>query len=326
MATPRPNRNPLDVLRLQVAGKLRKQELQKPDKREYTLMIVPHHGEAVIRLRIPIIAVKAAVAAACILAVVTTGLVVNYRHTVNTATAEKIELAKLREITSTQYEQLETLAKKTATLQEDVSRLNMLDAEIRRMVDADPAEAVSRSGGRGRYGGQGGVEVKPNIAQLHNLVDELHATVQIREKSLTDLKQRVAEHNARMAVTPSIWPTSGDITSRFGWRNSPFGWGSDWHPGIDIANSPGTPIMATAEGVVIMSGWYGGYGKCIQIDHGYGIVTLYGHNSQLAVEVGETVKKGEVIAYMGSTGASTGSHLHYEIRVNGTAVNPANYL
>lgn len=326
MAAPHPSRNPLKALRQQVAGKLRKQEPQKPDKREYTLMIVPHHGEAVIRLRIPIKAVKAAVAAACVLAVVATGLVVNYRHTVNTATAEKIELARLREITSSQYAQLETLAQKTAALQQDVSRLNMLDSEIRRMVDAEPAEAVSRSGGRGRYSGQGGIEVKPNIEQLNSLVDELHATVQIREKSLTDLKQRVAEHNARMAVTPSIWPTNGDITSRFGWRNSPFGWGSDWHPGIDIANSLGTAIMATADGVVIMSGWFGGYGKCIQIDHGYGIVTLYGHNSQLAVEVGEKVKKGEVIAYMGSTGASTGSHLHYEIRVNGTAVNPANYL
>lgn len=326
MAKPHPNRNPLDVLREQVAGKLRKQELPRPDKREYTLMIVPHHGEAVIRLRIPIQAIKAAVAAACILAIATTGFVINYRHTVNTATAEKTELAKLREVTSTQYEQLENLAKKTASLQEDVGRLNMLDAEIRRMVDAEPTEAVSRSGGRGRYNGQGGVEVKPNIEQLNSLVDELQATVQIREKSLADLRQRVAEHNARMAVTPSIWPTNGDITSRFGWRNSPFGWGRDWHPGIDIANSPGTAIMATADGTVIMSGWYGGYGKCIQIDHGYGIVTLYGHNSQLAVEVGETVKKGEVIAYMGSTGASTGSHLHYEIRVNGTAINPANYL
>jgi murein DD-endopeptidase MepM/ murein hydrolase activator NlpD len=75
-----------------------------------------------------------------------------------------------------------------------------------------------------------------------------------------------------------------------------------------------------------MSGWYGGYGKCIQIDHGNGIVTLYGHNSQVVADVGQTVKKGEVIAYMGSTGASTGSHLHYEVRVNGTAVNPANFL
>jgi murein DD-endopeptidase MepM/ murein hydrolase activator NlpD len=164
------------------------------------------------------------------------------------------------------------------------------------------------------------------VDQLNSLVEDLQAAAKVRAQSLAELKQKVSAHNARLAVTPSIWPTNGDVTSRFGWRNSPFGWGSDWHPGIDIANNHGTAIVATANGQVVMSGWYGGYGKCIQIDHGNGIVTLYGHNSQIVADVGQTVKKGEVIAYMGSTGASTGSHVHYEVRVNGTAVNPANFL
>lgn len=322
---PSPNLRGVTEMWEKAKGKLNKQDNQKPDKREYTLMIVPHQGEAVIRLRIPIRAVKASLAVACVLALVATGLFVNYRYTVNVAKAEKTELARLREVTSYQYAQLEQLAKKTATLQEDVSRLNLLDAEIRRMVDADPAP-VSRSGNRSRYSGQGGAEAKPNVDQLSSLVEELQTTVKVREKSLAELKQKITEHNARLAVTPSIWPTNGDVTSRFGWRHSPFGWGSDWHPGIDIANSYGTAIAATADGTVIMSGWFGGYGKCIQIDHGNGIVTLYGHNSENVVSVGEFVKKGEVIAYMGSTGASTGSHVHYEIRVNGTAVNPANFL
>jgi len=328
MAILRPNLRTLSELWDKAVNSLQHKEVKGkgPDKREYTLMIVPHQGESVLRLRIPIVAVKVSVAVVCVLVVVAAGFIVNYRHTLNTATADKSELIRLREMTGYQYAQLEQLAQKTATLQEDVSRLNMLDSEIRRMVDGE-VEPVSRSGGRsGRYSGQGGAEAKPSVDQLNSLVEDLQATARAREQSLAELKQKVAAHNARIAITPSIWPTNGDVTSRFGWRSSPFGWGSDWHPGIDIANSQGTAVVATADGRVAMSGWYGGYGKCIQIDHGNGIVTLYGHNSQVVADVGQTVKKGEVIAYMGSTGASTGSHLHYEVRVNGTAVNPANFL
>ncbi|MDU4961300.1 MAG: M23 family metallopeptidase [Sporomusaceae bacterium] len=298
-----------------------------PDKREYTLMIVPHQGESVIRVRIPILAVKASLVGMCVLAVAGAGFAVTYRNTLNVASAEKTELVRLRQETGHQSDQLEQLAQKTAALQNDVSRLNVLDAEIRRLVDGGDSEPVSRSGAsRARYGGQGGEIVNPNAEQLNTLVEELQAVVKVRERSLAELKEKVADRNARLAVTPSIWPANGDVTSRFGWRSSPFGWGSDWHPGIDIANSPGTPIAATADGQVVMSGWYGGYGKCVQIDHGNGIISLYGHNSELLVSVGQTIKKGDLIAYMGSTGASTGSHVHYEIRVNGTAVNPANFL
>ena len=103
--------------------------------------------------------------------------------------------------------------------------------------------------------------------------------------------------------------------------------GSDFHPGIDIANDMGTPIVATADGVVTTAGWNdGGYGNMVDIDHGNGMSTLYGHNSELAVSAGQTVSKGQVIAYAGSTGNSTGPHVHFEVRVNGDPVNPLNYL
>lgn len=130
----------------------------------------------------------------------------------------------------------------------------------------------------------------------------------------------------KLAATPSIWPTNGQVTSSFGWRTSPWGGGSELHPGIDIANSMGTPIFATADGVVVQSGWAGGYGNIVQIDHGNGIETIYGHNSRVAVSVGQAVKKGQVISYLGSTGRSTGPHVHYEVRVNGTAVDPIRFL
>ncbi len=122
------------------------------------------------------------------------------------------------------------------------------------------------------------------------------------------------------------WPTTGRITSRFGGRSSPGGIGSTNHKGIDIAVPRGTPIYAADGGTVTYSGWMGGYGYLVQIDHGNGYVTRYGHNSSLTVSVGAKVYKGQQIARAGSTGNSTGSHCHFEVRYNGVAKNPLNYL
>ena len=117
-----------------------------------------------------------------------------------------------------------------------------------------------------------------------------------------------------------VWPVNGTITSGFGMR-----WGR-MHEGIDIAGSSGTAIAAAAAGTVIVAGWVGGYGNMVVIDHGGGISTGYGHMSSLAVSVGQTVGQGTVVGGMGTTGHSTGVHLHFEVRVNGTAVNPLGYL
>ena len=122
------------------------------------------------------------------------------------------------------------------------------------------------------------------------------------------------------------WPCSGVITSYFGPRNTGIRGASTYHEAIDIANSYGTPIYASDGGTVIYAGWMGGYGYLVKIDHGNGYVTYYGHNSSLLVSVGEHVHKGQQIARMGSTGNSTGNHCHFEVRYNGVAKNPLNYL
>ncbi len=122
---------------------------------------------------------------------------------------------------------------------------------------------------------------------------------------------------------PSIWPTTGVVSSPYGLR-----WGgTDFHPGMDIANDMGTPIVATADGVVEYAGWNsGGYGNMVDINHGNGMMTRYGHASQVVVSTGQQVKRGQLIAYMGSTGFSTGPHVHYEVHINGNRVNPISYL
>ena len=123
-----------------------------------------------------------------------------------------------------------------------------------------------------------------------------------------------------------IWPISGPITSEFGWRTHPIFGSARFHSGLDIGGDYGMPIHAAASGVVIESGWIGGYGNTIMIEHGGGIVTLYGHNESLAVGVGQQVNQGDVIAYCGSTGNSTGPHCHFEVRVGGEPVSPWDYL
>ena len=152
--------------------------------------------------------------------------------------------------------------------------------------------------------------------------------------SSVTLKEPVTEHRIRgtkarptwMPTGSFRWPTSGRISSYFGGRKSPGGIGSTNHKGIDIAVPRGTPIYAADGGTVTYSGWMSGYGYLVQIDHGNGYVTRYGHNSSLTVSVGQHVYKGQQVARAGSTGNSTGNHCHFEVRYNGVAKNPLNYL
>ena len=298
---------------------------QKPDRRCYTLMVVPHRGNKVYRFQMPIRVVKACLATVGVIAVVAAVGFSHYQYTMHQAQTEMEELQKLRSVNVAQATQLNQLAKNTAILQEEMSKLNQLDAEVRRLLNKEELPGTSRSGitrPASPRGGEGGPFVKPEPAELNNLVTDLQVSAKVRGESLTKLRESLMERNARIAATPSIWPTDGVVTSRFGWR-----WGgSDWHPGIDVAADSGTPIVATADGVVVASGWNGGYGRQVIVDHGYGITTSYAHNSENVVTVGQKVKKGQLVSYMGSSGFSTGPHVHYEVKVNGTAVNPASFL
>ena len=212
--------------------------------------------------------------------------------------------------------------------------------------------------------GQGGPVNALNIDDVSEALAMLEERVNIRQESLNDFQAELKQQREQLALAatsaagagslpnfgastwststnitydlsqfggapsadshmPSIWPTTGVVTSPYGLR-----WGgSDFHPGIDIANDMGTAIVATADGVVDYAGWNaGGYGNMVDIDHGNGMMTRYGHASQVVVSTGQYVKRGQLIAYMGSTGFSTGPHCHYEVIINGQRVNPISYL
>lgn len=147
------------------------------------------------------------------------------------------------------------------------------------------------------------------------------------EPEYTKMFGELEDLHAIDAALPSRWPTHGLLSSDYGWRRNPFSYRRwKFHSGLDIANDVGTPIHAVARGVVIRAGWVDGYGNAVEIDHGFGISTLYGHNSRLMVQVGDAVAAGDPIAAMGSTGHSTGPHCHFEIRIDGNPVDPRDYL
>ena len=247
----------------------------------------------------------------------------------------------------------ETSAEDAATTEDTASAENVPAETSETAAPVDEAE----------HTGQGGPIEGLTIENVAEALSMLEERVNIRKESLNDFQTELKQQREQMAAAaatasaagslpnysgtfsasttitydlnqfggmpaadshmPSIWPTTGVVTSPYGLR-----WGgSDFHPGMDIANDMGTPIVATADGVVDYAGWNaGGYGNMVDIDHGNGIMTRYGHASQVVVSAGQYVKRGQLIAYMGSTGFSTGPHVHYEVIINGQRVNPISYL
>ncbi|MBR1885282.1 MAG: peptidoglycan DD-metalloendopeptidase family protein [Schwartzia sp.] len=253
-----------------------------------------------------------------------------------TAASDHQELRDLRAVNAAQQEQLTQLAKKANELQDEMEKVNEVERELRQMAGADlteePQDALAQSANLSgdSTGGQGGPWVEPNARHVGNALDNIRerlarsrANLERVHEALQEQQRMIGYQNRLSAAMPSLWPASGEVSSPYGLR-----WGgSDFHPGVDIANDYGTPIVAAAAGTVTAAGWNsGGYGNMVDIDHGNGIWTRYGHAEAVVVTVGETVQKGQLIAYMGSTGFSTGPHVHYEVHANGELVNPILYL
>jgi len=180
---------------------------------------------------------------------------------------------------------------------------------------------------------------KSEIDQLQSKVKSLDANISFEEKVKADILRSMNERkiqrdlkdgkiDARPSNGEMMWPLKShfDISSPFGWRNAPIGSGGERHRGIDIPAPSGTPVYSATDGEVISSGWNGSYGNAVMIKYTNNIVIVYGHNSSLVVRAGQKVSKGQVISLVGSTGNSTGPHLHFEVRYNGSPVDPLKYL
>ena len=218
----------------------------------------------------------------------------------------------------------------------DMSEIHTLETKLRRAViqSSGDKEFTSNIDSIGAaegvkstdpaYSGKGGPGADISMldvaaAQNRNLT----AQIDRQKKNMHELLTVIEGRNNRLSILPDLWPTDGGvISSPYGARTGPINGGYDWHPGLDIAVDFGTPVYAAAMGTVETAGWNGGYGQYVRIRHGSVYESAYGHMSGIAVSAGQEVRKGEIIGFVGSTGYSTGPHLHFEVFVDGENVDP----
>ncbi len=287
----------------------------------YTLLITPGAHGKVHKVQLPFYVVPLVLGFCVIGILMVAGLATSYARML-------VKVSNYNTIRS----QREALKKRYRTLENRVSRADVKLSSLQSLA-SEVALAYGFSGSRRLH-------VTPALLSManesHGALDSnyhasLYAFNAMRTASLDAKGNPLGQTllpgmlNDPSAV-PSIWPVHGRITAGFGEREDPFSSEEAFHPGLDISAAYGSPIEAAGDGMVIEAGRDAGYGRCILIDHGDGISTLYGHLSKIYVVVGEEVKRDETIGAIGMSGRTTGPHLHYEVRVHGTPVNPAKFL
>ena len=245
----------------------------------------------------------------------------------------KSDILIQREEIISQRKQIKTFASDINFLKSKLVELKTLEKKIRNIADI---EENTNSENLFGIGGSIPEDINTQIpaTKKHNsLIREMHKQTQQfnlaainQKKSFESLFYNLEDQRNLLAATPAICPTKGWISSKFGYRTSPFTGRREFHNGLDIATHKGTPIIATADGILIFAGSKSLLGNLIVIDHGYGMVTRYAHLQKMLKKTGDVVKRGETIALVGNSGRSTGSHLHYEVRLNGIPVNPEKYI
>jgi len=249
--------------------------------------------------------------------------------------SDEVELTELRRESKIRKIQAEKIAAQVKNLESEMARLGRFEKKLRVItaLEDSPQNSAKSVGVGGSYGLSSyslttslAHESKALANRLSNNLGHLTAQAKIKAISLQELDDFFKNQKSLLQSTPSVWPTRGWVTSGFGYRKSPFTGLREKHEGWDIGARTGSAVRATADGMITVAGRERGYGKLIEIDHGYGVVTRYGHNSKNLIKVGNEVKRGQIVALVGNTGRSTGPHLHYEVLVNGVPANPKNYI
>lgn len=300
-------------------------------KKEYfTFMFLPGPNAKVRTLSISKSVIKSALLSVAAVILLSFYLIYEY----NDVKDKVWELQSMREELMQQKAQVQNFALNILDYKRQMFLLRDLDTKLRRAVSLGPrdkAQQVLGIGGPDELGLQnltsmGEKKQDEALKEMHQELTQLKGAASKQEASLQMLIEYFEDKRSLYASTPSVWPVRGWVTSPFGNRTSPFSGILKFHEGMDIAAQTGTPVVAPADGVVIKAGFSTGYGNMVEISHGYGLKTVFGHNSRLNVKAGQRVKRGDVISYVGDTGSSTGPHLHYEVRSNGLPVNPVKYM
>jgi murein DD-endopeptidase MepM/ murein hydrolase activator NlpD len=226
--------------------------------------------------------------------------------------------------------ELAAVSSKVADVDQSLARINAVSETIGKHLNKDKTPATTGDDATGDDPLYEGASKDAVAAATDNgLIERLNALLvdaRVAAERLESAAGTIERRQKLLAAIPSRLPVSGPISSGYGVRRSPFDHHFVKHKGLDIAAPLGTPVLASADGDVIFSGWSRAFGKTLVLAHSYGIVTKYAHNSQLYAKVGEHVSKGQLISRVGSTGRSTGPHLHYEVWINGRSVSPRRFL
>ncbi len=235
------------------------------------------------------------------------------------------ELERLRDETSTQRAQIEEFSERMEVISTRLANVDHFERKLRVITNLDPADPLPLPGIGGMEDGLFSSGARRHSRMLE-IADSLSEAAEVQEKNMNGLIGHLEDQTARLLATPSITPTKGWLTSSFGYRTSPFTGNREFHKGIDIAGRKGTPVLAPSNATVRFTGHKRALGNAIVLRHGYGVESIYGHLAEILVKNGQKVKRGDTIATMGTTGRSTGPHLHYQVTVNRKAVNPRNYI
>ncbi len=258
-------------------------------------------------------------------------LLTNLNKDLNSAlNAKESNLKELNENATQQKEEIETLTNEFVSINEKIESISNLETEIRNLTGLEKdistnlaSIQVSRSSSvRTSFSA---IKAVSNT-NFETATDQMNNQLDDKLEEMNELIDEVEAQIEYLSSYPDAWPTYGRISSGYGYRYHPITGRRQFHAALDIANSRNTPIYASGKGKVIYSGYYGGYGYCVIIDHGYGYKTLYAHNNRLLVSRGDWVEKDDIIAKMGNTGTSTGYHVHFEVIQNGRKINPYNTL
>lgn len=296
--------------------------------RSYTVMLIPDRDSRIRRYRVSTRWIVRGGTALGLLLLALIGAGIHYAMVLERLGENRL----LRDENLQLRTQLQMIQEKIAHIDETLDRVEQFDQKLRAITSLnDPERGLAIGPVDGPGSAQDAVgevaEGEPlDELGLNDRLESLVAEASRHERSLAELHRYFEDQRSLLASTPSIWPARGWVTSDFGQRLDPYTAARVMHRGIDIANRPGTPVVAPADGVVVFAGTEGGYGKVLVIDHGYGIKTRYAHLSEIAVRPGEKLRRGQRIGAVGNTGRSTGPHLHYEVRVNGIPENPRKFI
>lgn len=298
--------------------------LRKTSRRHLTLIIASEDISHPRTLRISFLAGYIFIGFLGLMLLIAGFFYVRYQQELN-SNAEFRELVSYKDACKAQ---LDSMANETDSIALDLNEHIDYDGNLRNIYDLAPISSDEREVGVGgpleSYASQFEGPPDPRLERL----DKLGRQLMLQDSSYTKVSKVAEMQRYIWQHTPSIKPTFGHVVSGFSYRRDPIFGGVQFHRGLDIVSSTGagTPIFAPADGIVKDAGIKTGYGFTLFIDHGYGFETRYGHCSALNVTTGQQVKRGDIIAFVGSTGWSTGPHLHYEVLINGTHVNPARYI